>query len=64
MGRSKRSKVVHLTKTKKQPKDSKTVWVEKVRTFVNKYDNIFVFSHENMTTVPFRAIQAEFADSK
>jgi len=64
MGRSKRAKVVHLTKTKKKPKDNKTVWVEKVRGFVNKFDNIFVFSHENMTTVPFRAIQAEFADSK
>jgi len=64
MGKSKRSKVVHLTKTKKKPKDNKTLWVEKIRGFVNKYENAFVFSHENMTTVPFRAIQAEFADSK
>ena len=64
MGKSKRSKAVYLTKTKKKTKDHKTMRHDKIRDYVKKFENIYVFSHENMTTVPFRAIQAEFSDSK
>lgn len=64
MGKSKRAKVVNLTKTKKKAKDHKLAWHNKVRDFVERFENIFVFSHENMTTVPFRAIQTDFTDSK
>jgi len=64
MGKSKRSRVIALTKTKKKAKDHKLVVVDRIRKYVDTYQNIFVFDHENMTTAPFRALQAEFTQTK
>jgi len=65
MPKSRRNKVVNLTKTKKRPtSEFKTALVEKLQKSLNRYTNVFVFSHENMTTVPFRFIQQEWKDSK
>lgn len=64
MGKSKRNKLVSLTKTKKKTKDFKELLVEKIKGNIDKYENVFVFSHENMRTNPFRDIQQTFSDSK
>lgn len=61
---SKRNKAVSLTKTKKKTKSFKELLIEKIKKNCDKYDNIFVFSHENMRTNPFRDIQQTFSDSK
>jgi mRNA turnover protein 4 len=62
--RSKRQKVVALTKTKKDTKGLKERLMEKAKKCLDTYSHCFVFSHENMTTVPFRALQQEWKDSK
>mmetsp|Transcript_20989 Transcript_20989/g.18321 ORF Transcript_20989/g.18321 Transcript_20989/m.18321 type:complete len:133 (-) Transcript_20989:394-792(-) len=64
MGKSKRSKVVHLTKTKKKTQDNKKILVDKIRSYFDGFENKFVFSYQNMTTNPFRALQGELQDSK
>lgn len=56
MGRSKRNKVVALTKTKSKTKAHKIELVEKVQSLIDKFENIFVFSFHNMRTPPFREI--------
>lgn len=56
MGRSKRNKIVALTKTKSKTKAHKVELVEKVKSYVDKFENIFVFSFHNMRTPPFREI--------
>ena len=61
---SKRNKVVSLTKTKKKTKSFKELLVEKIHKTITKFDNIFVFSHENMRTNPFRDIQKNLKSSK
>jgi len=65
MPKSRRIKKIALTKTKKRPSsDFKTALVEKIHKALTKYNNVFVFSHEHMTTIPFRHIQAEWKDAK
>ena len=65
MPKSKRNKVVSLTKVKKRvAKDFKEAFVDKIKKNLAKYENVLVFSHQNMTTVPFRQIQLEWKDSK
>lgn len=64
MGKSKRNKVVSLTKTAKKDKSFKEELIAKIRESLEKYENLFVFSHTNMTTNPFRDIQQTFSDSK
>ncbi|EGR30639.1 hypothetical protein IMG5_127430 [Ichthyophthirius multifiliis] len=64
MPKSKRNKVISLTKTKKNPIGHKQKISSKLNECIEKYDNIFLFSHQNMTTIPFRQIQQEWNDSK
>ena len=65
MPRTKRQKVVALTKVKKQGKEAKGSWVEKVQEALDTYKNSFVLSFENMRSGPFRQIQlAMREDSK
>ncbi|KAL4464304.1 hypothetical protein ABPG72_011349 [Tetrahymena utriculariae] len=64
MPKSKRSKVVALTKVKKDALGHKQKIQNKLNECVQKFDNIYVFSHENMTTIPFREIQAQWSDSR
>jgi len=55
MARTKRNKQIALTKTKK--KDQREVKVNLVETLskcIEKYENLFVFEYQNMTTNPFR----------
>ena len=56
MPKTKRQKVVALTKVKKQGKEAKGNWVEKVQEALDTYKNSFVLSFENMRSGPFRQI--------
>ena len=64
MGKSKRNKVISLTKTTKKTKSFKEELITKIKESIDKYENLFVFSHNNMRTNPFRDIQQTFNDSK
>ena len=64
MPRSKRNKVVSLTKVKKQGREAKEKMVEHMHEAVEKYKQAFVISFENMRTGPFKKIQNQMRDSK
>ena len=54
MPKSKRNKVVNLTKVKKQGRDGKEALVEKVQDCVGEYDYSYVLSFENMRSGPMK----------
>jgi mRNA turnover protein 4 len=56
MPRSKRNKVVALTKTKKQGKSAKEDLKSNVQEAIDTYKNTFVLSFENMRAGPFKDI--------
>ena len=56
MPKSKRNKVVNLTKTKSKGRDGKEELVEKVQECVEKYENAFVVNFENMRSGPFKTL--------
>ena len=64
MPKSKRNKVVSLTKVKKQGREAKEQMVEKIHESLDKYKNCFVLSYENMRANVFKKIQQELKDSK
>ena len=63
MPRSKRNKVVSLTKTSSKGRDLKTKYVESIRGAVDQYRNLFVFSYTNMRARPFKDIRVDWRDS-
>jgi mRNA turnover protein 4 len=56
MPKSKRNKVVSLTKTKKKGREAKEELVDRIKEAVDKYKNCFIVSYENMRTGPFKSI--------
>ena len=54
MPKSKRNKMVPLTKVKKHGKEGKAELVEKVQGCVEKYDHGYVLSFQNMRACPFK----------
>ena len=65
MPRTKRQKVVALTKVKKKGKDAKDEAVESVQECLGAYKNAFALSFENMRTGPFKQLQRSMReDSK
>ena len=64
MPRSKRHKVVSLTKTKPKDKDFKAAQINELREAMDEYESVFVFSYENMRTVVFKEVREHFKDSK
>ena len=65
MAKSKRNKVIPLTKTKKTlDKDKKTDLVEKVQTFLEEYSFVYVFKYKNMTNLPMQELRNYWKDSK
>ncbi len=64
MPKSKRNKVVSLTKVKKKGREAKEEMVENIQQAIEKYKRCFVLSFENMRTGPFKKIQGEMRDSK
>lgn len=56
-GRNKRNKQVTLTKTKKQDqREKKLTLVEVVKGCLKKYQNLYLFTYQNMSTNFFRQI--------
>lgn len=58
MAKSKRNQVVTLTKTKKkQIMDTKSIFVKKVKSLVDKYEYTYTFSFKNMTTAALQGLR-------
>ncbi|CAO3678966.1 unnamed protein product [Umbelopsis ramanniana] len=64
MPKSKRSKVVSLTKTEKKGRGGKDTLFEEVRECVDKYAFLWVFSVDNMRNTFLKEIRSEFKDSR
>lgn len=62
---SKRSKIVHETKTaKKSHKEQTRRLYANVQECVEKYDYLFVFSVDNMRNTYLKDVRTEFSDSR
>lgn len=65
MAKSKRNRVVALTKTKKANLlDKKGQFVKKVNSLVAKYKYTYTFSYKNMTTLAIQSLRNYFKDDK
>ncbi|KAF2279967.1 mRNA turnover protein-like protein 4 [Westerdykella ornata] len=64
MPKSKRAKVVHLSKTDKKGKELSQKLFANVQEAADNYSYIFVFSVENMRNSYLKQVRAEFADSR
>jgi mRNA turnover protein 4 len=64
MPKSKRNKVVSLTKVKKKGRSAKEDMIENIHQCAEKFKHAFVLSFENMRTGPFKKIQNSMRDSK
>ena len=56
--------IVALTKVKRKGKEHKADIMEEIKTKSQEFSSVYVLSHNNMTTAPFRAIQQEWKGSK
>jgi 5S rRNA maturation endonuclease (ribonuclease M5) len=64
MPKSKRAKVVHLTKTDKKGKELSQKLFANVQEAADNFEHIFVFSVENMRNSYLKEVRAEFSDSR
>uniref|UniRef100_A0A336MVX9 Ribosome assembly factor mrt4 n=2 Tax=Culicoides sonorensis TaxID=179676 RepID=A0A336MVX9_CULSO len=64
MPRSKRDKKISLTKTDKKGVGMKQHIIEDIQSCCNKYDNIFLFSVENMRNSKLKEVRTEWKDSR
>ena len=65
MPKSKRNKVVALTKVKSKGRQGKTDLVNNVREAVDQYKNAFVVSYSNIRSGPFKVVANQWReDSK
>ncbi|KAF2873603.1 mRNA turnover protein-like protein 4 [Massariosphaeria phaeospora] len=64
MPKSKRAKVVHLSKTEKKGKELSLKLFANVQEAADNFKHIFVFSVENMRNSYLKNVRAEFADSR
>jgi mRNA turnover protein 4 len=64
MPKSKRAKVVHLTKTDKKGKELSQKLFANVQEAADGFQHIFVFAVENMRNSYLKQVRAEFADSR
>jgi len=64
MPKSKRDRVVPLTKTVKKGKALKQKLIESIQDSVNEFSNIFVFSAENMKNSKLKEIRAAWSTSR
>lgn len=62
--RSKRSKVVSLTKTASKGKSDKTKLIENIRASVDEYKSIYVFTYQNMRANLFKDVRIHFRESR
>ena len=56
MPKSKRNKVVNLTKVKSRGREGKEELVEKVQDCVGEYENAYVINFENLRSGPFKQL--------
>ena len=61
MPKSKRNKMVSLTKVKKKGREGKEELVEKVQDYLGEYEHSYVVSFENMRSGPFKRMQNQMA---
>lgn len=65
MPRSKRNKVIPLTKTKKTiDKDRKIDLIDKVHTYLDEFSYVYVFRYKNMTNLPMQELRNYWKDAK
>nr|CAG4652092.1 EOG090X0BJA [Triops cancriformis] len=64
MPRSKRYKKISLTQTKKKGLGLKQQLVEDIRSSVDKYDSLYLFSVQNMRNAKLKQIRTEWKDSR
>ncbi len=65
MAKSKRNKVVSLTKTKKSNvSEKKLELVEKIQKYMENFEYCYVFQFKNMTTMPMQELRNFWSDSK
>lgn len=64
MPKSKRSRVVHVSKTEKKGKELTHKLFDAVRESADKYQYCFVFSVENMRNTYLKEVRAQFSDSR
>ncbi|EQC32608.1 hypothetical protein SDRG_09921 [Saprolegnia diclina VS20] len=64
MPKSRRVRTKPLTQTSKKGADLKKGVVDSIRSAVDDYSAIYVFSFENMRTNHFKVVRADFADSR
>ena len=64
MPRSKRNKVVHLTKTAKKDREWKGGLIDDIRQCVDEYKNVYVFSWDNMRTNRLKLLRNELSTSR
>ncbi|KAF2646402.1 mRNA turnover protein 4 [Massarina eburnea CBS 473.64] len=64
MPKSKRAKVVHLSKTDKKGKELSLKLYADVQEAADNYQNIFVFEVENMRNSYLKGVRAEFSDCR
>ena len=64
MPRSKRNRVVSLTKTSAKGRDLKTKSIELLRESIEEYKCLYVLKFENMRTSRIRSIRMEWKESK
>lgn len=64
MPKSKRQKVVHLTKTDKKGKELSLKLFANVQEAADNFEHIFVFAVENMRNSYLKEVRQEFADSR
>ncbi|PSK44254.1 hypothetical protein B9Z65_234 [Elsinoe australis] len=64
MPKSKRSKVVHMTKVQKKDKDQKALLFTSIREAVETYSRIFVFSVAHMRNTFLKDVRSQFSDSR
>ena len=64
MVKSKRSKVVPLTKTKKTASSQKKDKIfDKVQSLSEEYDYVYAFHYKNMTNLPMQSLKQYWKDS-
>jgi hypothetical protein len=64
MPKSKRAKVVHLTKVDKKGKELTIKLFDNVRACLDQYQHCFVFSVENMRNTYLKDVRTDLSDSR
>lgn len=64
MPKSKRNRLVSLTRTKKVGKDAKNAHIDSIRSALEEYDHVFVVRYDNMRSTKIREVRKDFRESK